>query len=341
VDFAQALKTSDKTIDRISKLRQEPVARIPVLFAKIKLLWQCNLSCVYCSRPAAKDPLPRSLVTALLSDLAKQGLRKVHFSGGEVLLHPELFPILEDAAGLKLQVNLTTNGTLLSRDKIKNLSRSGVHSVSISLDSADPSAHDKLRGKKGAFKATVKTIRTIAENPKLNLRINTVVSSKNAGGLDDLQTFVSSLGSNVHWKIIPVDTMSKSLLLTPGLAAELAGKIAGWKNLDDQYAFGKEEAEFAAVAKGRYGFRRSRCYIPWVHLFVDPSGFCYPCCMTRGKVRAFGKYPEDSLEQILLGEAASNLKMTVASGALLPVCRHCDDFLEENGIIERIIGEQI
>lgn len=341
MDFAHALKTSDKAIDRIAKLREEPVAKIPVLFAKIKLLWQCNLSCIYCKRPAISEPLPRSTVTALLSDLAKQGLKKVHFSGGEVLLHPDLFPILEDASGLGLQVNLTTNGTLLNRDKIKSLSHAGVHSVSVSLDSANPSVHDKLRGKKGAFKATVKTIRTIAENRKLKLRINTVVTSKNATELDELHRLVSSLGNHARWKIIPVDTASKPLLLSSGLAAELAAKIADWSNLDDRHAFGRDEADFAAFSKGRYGVRRSKCYVPWVHLFVDPLGFCYPCCMSRGKLRSFGKYPESSLEQILHGDAAGELKMAVASGNLLPVCRNCDDFLEENGIIERILGEQI
>ncbi len=339
MDVERVVRTTEGMIDRLARLREDPVPKVPVLSAKIKLLWQCNLSCAYCVRPPAIDPMPRSIATTLLRTLAAQGLRKVHFSGGEVFLHPEIFAILEDAASLGLQVNLTTNGTLLDRSKINALADTGVHSISFSLDSADPKTHDKLRGKKGAFKATVKAIRLIADSPrpKMKLRINTVVNSRNAAGMDGLHELIASFGSGVRWKIIPVDSPSKSLLLEPGLLAELAAKAAGWNELDDRHPFGRSEDDFLCYSRGWYGARQSRCYIPWVHLFVDPAGFCYPCCMSRGKVPALGRFPHDPLERILGGDAASQLKMMLASDSALAVCRNCDDFLEENAVIGNLI----
>ncbi len=339
MDVARIVKASDGMIDRLARLREDPVPDVPVLFVKIKLLWQCNLSCAYCIRPPATDPLPRPVARALLNELAARGLRKVHFSGGEVFLHPEIMPLLVDAASLGLQVNLTTNGTLLDRSKVKELVDTGVHSVSFSLDAADARTHDKLRGKKGAFKATVRAIRLLADHrrSKVKLRINTVVNSRNTAGLEDLHDLVRSFGSGVKWKIIPVDSASKSLLLKPELLAELARQAATWQEADDRSPFGKSEEDFRVYARGWYGAGRPACYIPWVHLFVDPSGFCYPCCMSRGKVPALGRYPQDPLGRVLSGDAAAALKMTIAAGASLPVCRNCDDFLEENAILRDLI----
>ncbi len=57
------------------------------------------------------------MVARVLTDLRRQGLRKVHFSGGEVLLRPDLETIIRQAVDLGLQVNITTNGTLLEKEQ--------------------------------------------------------------------------------------------------------------------------------------------------------------------------------------------------------------------------------
>ncbi len=113
----------------LTHLHRYPLADTPLLFAKIKLLWNCNLSCKFCERPPVKQMMPLETVTAILHELCKQGLRKIHFSGGEVLLHPQIFTILKQAVSLGLQVNLTTNGTLLTKETARALCHLKIHSI--------------------------------------------------------------------------------------------------------------------------------------------------------------------------------------------------------------------
>ncbi|MCP4405289.1 MAG: radical SAM protein [bacterium] len=349
MDFAQLLSESPDLIHQLAGLEREPFPAAPILFAKIKLLWQCNLSCVFCTLPDAGEPMPRKTVLTLLEELRKRGLRKVHYSGGEVFLHPEICAILEESCRQGLQVNLTTNGTLLDREKVRRLARMKVHSVSISLDAADSGLHDKLRCRKGVFKATFKAIELIASNGKKypKLRVNTVATSRNIDQLDRIHQLLSTLPKVVHWKIIPVDTSSPKLRLNREMIDKLSKRAAGWTLLDEppfesyQVREERNEKDRNALVKGKYGkryYEDHRCYMPWLHLFIDPNGFVYPCCMSRGHIAAYGNIYQEPLAEILSGPTRRELLMDMASSHTMQVCRYCDDYTHENAMIDEAIS---
>lgn len=339
MDFEAAIITSNGLIEKLANLASEPGPSTPLLSAKIKLLWDCNLSCSYCPVRPAMKPLSRAVVARTLRSLHTHGLKKAHFSGGEIFLHPEVMDILGDATGLSLQVNLTTNGTFLDRKTIKELGAMNVHSLSVSIDSANHSIHDKIRGKKGAFKTTLKAMRIIASNPKKfpKLRVNTVVTTQNADDLGELHKLISSLGPAVRWKLIPVDSDGKSMRLTDDLLNRLRIEARAWTNLEDPAPFGASEETNRNFTAGKYGLNRAICYVPWLHLFIDPTGFCYPCCMSARKMPALGHIEHNTMEEILFGKPAAEFKMTMACGHLARFCKRCDDFIEESKIIERLI----
>ncbi|MBF0565551.1 MAG: radical SAM protein, partial [Nitrospirae bacterium] len=193
MDLEKEILAKKGLIDSLAGIATNPRPESQVIFAKMKLLWQCNLSCIYCDKPAPTPPMPRRVVKEMLNGLTILGLKKIHFSGGEVFTHPEIYGILEDACNLGLQVNLTTNGTLLDKDGISKISDMGVHCVSLSLDSADHSIHDRLRGVKGAFKATVKAISRLARRERPKLRINTVLTRENSRTLDALHGLLTGI----------------------------------------------------------------------------------------------------------------------------------------------------
>jgi MoaA/NifB/PqqE/SkfB family radical SAM enzyme len=322
---------------RLASVARDPLIRPVVLFAKIKLLWRCNLACRFCERPSYRGRLSADNVAAMTSELALFGLRKIHFSGGEVLLHPEIYSILERCASSGIQVNLTTNGTLINRETARALVSSGVHAVSISLDGAAPQVHDRLRGTKGAFKATVKGMEHLIairkKHPKL--RINTVVTARNIEALHDVHEFIRSLGSPVSWKLIPVDTPKKSLRIDENRAAKLMSSVKSWDDPRPEFSGGDSDS-CGEFARGRYAcdyYRRNICYMPWLHAFIDPAGFVYTCCMTRGRAPSLGRYVAANLEEILTGRRAQERRMAMAHGHAFPSCHACDDFIEDNKAI--------
>lgn len=341
MDVAGAIAEEPNLLESLAALGRRPLPDTPVLFAKVKLLWQCNLACRYCTRPLPREPMPAATVRDLLGRLAARGLRKVHFSGGEVFLHPELWTILASSVEAGLQVNLTTNGTLLDGAAARRLSELGVHAVSISLDGPDAALHDELRGRKGAFKATVKAIRAILRRGRKGprLRVNTVVTSANVARLDELHALLRSLGEEIRWRLLPVDG-ERGLRLDADAAAALVQRARGWTLLERPPFVGDARRVAKHVPRGEYAlghYKARRCYVPWLGLFVDPEGFAYPCCAARGKTRALGRIGAAPVEEILGGEGARALRMSMAAGHPLDACRRCDDFLDENRSIEAMI----
>jgi MoaA/NifB/PqqE/SkfB family radical SAM enzyme len=90
---------------------------------QFSLTHRCNLGCHFCSRPADR----RSAWTvddalAILVDLDRAGVAEVAFGGGEPLVFPGLFALVDALwANTRLAVHLTTNGELLTDDALRRL----------------------------------------------------------------------------------------------------------------------------------------------------------------------------------------------------------------------------
>ncbi|MFC1849818.1 radical SAM/SPASM domain-containing protein [candidate division CSSED10-310 bacterium] len=341
MDLVLAISEHPGLLHKLAHLKQNPLPKTPIIFAKIKLLWQCNLRCTFCELPAPTKPMPLLLVQSILNDLQRHGVQKIHFSGGEVFLHPQIKEILEDTCDRGLQVNLTTNGTLLDQEMVSFLIGCGVHSLSVSLDSAKAQNHDRLRGQKGALKATLKGIRYLMKKrlkkrlkyPKL--RINTVVSRENIDDLPDLYALLTEIGENLIWNIIPVDATRKHLLLDKHQVQLFVEQAKKWDLVQNLY-IGTSNHECTLISKGKYAvefYHHHPCFMPWLHVFIDPRGFVYPCCMTRGRIPAFGNCRSQSLAQILASDSCREIKMNLAAGIPLDICHSCDDFIEENTLL--------
>jgi MoaA/NifB/PqqE/SkfB family radical SAM enzyme len=337
MDFGKVIKADPAVLFALAHLGTDPCPDVPVLTAKVKLLWHCNLSCAVCRLPASRVLMSRDTAIALGQELAVQGLRKVHFSGGEVLLHPDCFAIFADWAALGIQVNLTSNGLLMGKEAVLRLEEAGVHAVSLSIDSADRKVHDRLRGRKGSHKAVVRAAERIAARGRIKVRINTVISSSNIRKLGNMRDLIRSLGAGVSWKLIPVDPIEQGQLPSYKAITWLAAEAVQWDELEDRKPFGVNPDQYRETAAGRHGFRGNACYAPWFSLFVSPEGVCHPCCMARGSADPLGTYPQQSVRQILRGEPMRQLRSLMASGGRLEACSRCDDFMAEGQALRDLL----
>jgi MoaA/NifB/PqqE/SkfB family radical SAM enzyme/glycosyltransferase involved in cell wall biosynthesis len=108
----------------------------------------CNLTCSFCDLWDNHQHMPLDRLLPLLDDAAAIGTKTVVITGGEPLLHPQLFDAIRAARERGMAVNVTTNG-LLVRRHFAALRESGVTSLSFSIDGL-PATHDVLRGQEGA-----------------------------------------------------------------------------------------------------------------------------------------------------------------------------------------------
>lgn len=130
------------------------------------LIRRCNLACQHCYSISADIDFPGELTTreieATMDDLRAFGVPVLILSGGEPLLHPEIFAISQRAKAMGFYVGLSTNGTLIDEALLPKIAAVGYDYVGISLDGLR-TTHDRFRRKAGAFDASLSAARLLRD----------------------------------------------------------------------------------------------------------------------------------------------------------------------------------
>ncbi|HEX6597719.1 MAG TPA: radical SAM protein, partial [Gemmatimonadaceae bacterium] len=155
---------------------------------------RCNLHCVHCYSDSENRAYPGELTTdegrALLDDLAAFGVPVLLLSGGEPLMRPDVFELIEHARAAGLRTTLSTNGTLITREVAARLRALEVSYVGISLDGIG-ATNDMFRGHKGAFDKAMAGFRNCkAVGQRVGLRMT--LTRRNARDLDRIFDFIEA-----------------------------------------------------------------------------------------------------------------------------------------------------
>jgi len=131
------------------------------------LVRRCNLTCKHCYSISADKDFPGELNTqqvfTTMDDLKQFKVPVLILSGGEPLLRPDIYDISHRAKEMGFYVGLSTNGTLITKDNIKQIAEVGYDYVGISIDGMEKT-HDKFRRREGAFKESMNGIDLCKEN---------------------------------------------------------------------------------------------------------------------------------------------------------------------------------
>ena len=121
----------------------------PLRDLRVSVTDRCNFRCPYCMPREIFgrdfEFLPREEllsfeeIARLAQVFAQLGVEKIRLTGGEPLLRRDLETLLEMLAHVKgiRDLTITTNGSLLTREKARALKEAGLNRISISLDSLD------------------------------------------------------------------------------------------------------------------------------------------------------------------------------------------------------------
>lgn len=138
----------------------------------IELLGACRQKCIFCS---GGDRFPQELTPAQVKDILSQAktynAKVFSISGGEPLLYPGLFEVMNYAKSLDYELALYTSGIgnegfideKLASKFADNYGRNeGQLKVIFNLQGSNSDTHDRLVGVDGAFDATLQSIRNCA-----------------------------------------------------------------------------------------------------------------------------------------------------------------------------------
>lgn len=187
-----------------------PVSKVDFAQRPMLVFWEttraCGVACRHCRAAALTTPLPGELDVTEGRDLIDQvaGFGRPYpilvLTGGDCLLRPDLFELVEHAKNLGIPVALSPSVTpALSAEMIERIATSGVRAVSISLDGATAATHEGVRAIEHHFDDTVAAIRALVA-AGLDVQINTTVMRENLDELADIAALVQSTGAHV-WEV--------------------------------------------------------------------------------------------------------------------------------------------
>jgi radical SAM protein with 4Fe4S-binding SPASM domain len=109
---------------------------------------RCNLNCVHCYNPQSKTrELQEEEIFEFISEIEKLGALKMRITGGEPFMKNNLFNILRKIYSSMIDFSIFTNGTLIEKEQIKELSLLNPEFVAVSIDSVNSKEYRKIRKK--------------------------------------------------------------------------------------------------------------------------------------------------------------------------------------------------
>ena len=301
----------------------------------------CNCRCVMCDiwkANAEKREISAPDLARHIEAIRALRVQRVMLTGGEPLLHRNLWSLCSQLQALRIRMTLVTTGLLIEAHAAE-IARS-VDTVVISLD-GDREAHDAIRRVKGAFDRIARGVMALrAEYPTPRLIARSVVQQRNCAsidrtvdaahrmGFDEVSFLAADVSTTAFNRPQPWPSDRVADVAVGGqdladLAAAIeriaasapdmlqAGFVAGGRaSLDRIHRY------YAALA-GHAEFPAVQCNAPWVSAVLEADGMLRPCFFHQ----PYGPVSDD-LEKDLNSASAIGFRQQL-SVETNPTCRRC------------------
>ena len=199
-------------IHAIRSVAELGVSKPQQFISPVLVVWnftqRCNLACSHCYQNAgekAPDELTLRERIDLVDQLADLKVPMIALSGGEPMMGPHFWKVVEHMGKRNFYISIATNATLIDRKKAARMADLGVDYVQISLDSSDPAKHDAFRGA-GCWDATIRGIKHMVAQEGVEVGIAATMTKENLPELKELIELTIDLGCDYFYtyNFIPV-----------------------------------------------------------------------------------------------------------------------------------------
>ena len=175
----------------------------------LQVTWEMTKACDWKSAPArataraAREPQSVSTAEAfhLIDEVSSMHVPLFTLTGGDPLLRPDLFPVIEFAAARSVRTSLTLLPTaMLENSVIGELKACGLMRVGFWLHGSTAALHDATWSVAGSHRRTTEIIGQCHEE-QLPVQINTIVSRRNFHDLEPMIELLTRLDVAL-WNVI-------------------------------------------------------------------------------------------------------------------------------------------
>jgi MoaA/NifB/PqqE/SkfB family radical SAM enzyme len=299
---------------------------------------RCNCRCVMCDiwKTSTSDEISAEELERHLDDIARLKVEWIVFSGGEPLMHSDLFRLADLVRLRGVRTTVLSTGLLLARHAERMVQT--IDEVIVSLDGPPP-VHDKIRRVAGAFDLMAAGVREIHKrNPDYPVQARSTVQRGNALNLRETVRAAREIGLR-SISFLAADVTSQAFNGPEGWSverrAEVAPAVEELPALDaEMEALIEEEGGRGFVLESPAKLRRivrhfrayhgleepqaPRCNAPWVSAVVESDGTVRPCFFHE----PIGNARSQSLAEVVNGPRAIAFRSALQVEENR-ICRRC------------------
>ncbi|MCX7829551.1 MAG: radical SAM protein [Acidobacteria bacterium] len=296
-------------------------------YASYELTFKCNFACRFCYNPVEREgqnrakkivnneePLTLEEIFKLLKDLRRAGVLYFTLTGGEPIVHPHFWEIVEKAKESAFLIRVFTNGSLINEDAAKRFGRILPNCIEITIYGASEESYEKNCGRGKLFPQVLKALELL-KREKITVYLKCTLTRFNEDEIDKIQDLADSFNFPLNFDpILQISDDGERYPLDFKASEKAVEKLFKGKrfNIGNSPFEGEE--------------RKTLCNIGRNLIHIDPYGNIYPCIQYREKI---GNVKEDDISELFknskklleLMDLAEDISQKMKKERIF--CRHC------------------
>ena len=134
---------------------------------------------------------------AVVDELHDMQVFYVNIGGGEPTIRPDFYELVDYAVSRGVGVKFSTNGSTITAERPQRLAGTDYVDVQISIDGADATTNDAVRGE-GSYAAARRAMDHLAEAGFGPFKISVVMTRHNVDQLDAFEALAASYGAQLR-----------------------------------------------------------------------------------------------------------------------------------------------
>ncbi|HEV8515913.1 MAG TPA: radical SAM protein, partial [Cyclobacteriaceae bacterium] len=292
---------------------------------------RCNCRCVMCDiwkANSEKREISTEDLATHIEAFKKLRVKRIAFSGGEALMHTNLWKFCDQLNSIGTKISLLSTGLSLKANASEIVTH--VDDVIVSLDGSKeihnrirniPSAYEKLAEGVSAIKKINPAFRVTGRSviQKLNFKdFENIIESAKALGLDQISFLPADVSSSAfnrpqEWEGERKEEIALSLDEANELESILKNSFQRFKKEYQEKFIAESPEKMLAVVQqyrayyGKENFPKRHCNAPWVSAVIEPNGDVLPCFFHR----SYGNIYNEPFEKIINSSKAVSFRKTL------------------------------
>ncbi|MBO0779123.1 MAG: mycofactocin radical SAM maturase [Ktedonobacteraceae bacterium] len=271
------------------------------LSAPITVTWEitaaCNIACIHClSSSGRRRPreLSKEQALALVDEMAEMQVFQIHFGGGEPFMYHAIWDVLKRCSERELVMCISTNGTLITRERARRLRQFAPLYFQVSLDGGTPETNDRIRGA-GVFEQALRGLELLGEAGH-ELTVNSVLTRHSFYELDRLYEIASSHNARLRVTRLRPSGRGQDVWAELHPTHEQYEEFSAWLRAHPDVL--TADSFFHLNAFGHKLAGLDVCGAATATCCICPEGEVYPCAFFQAPEFEAGNLHEQSFKEI-------------------------------------------